>query len=84
MFILLDKKTVGVYAVNDNDGGKVVQIFVDKDDADRYYGLLQADDYKRPLDVTEVDEEIVIQNCNAHNYNYVFIDPNELVVPPPL
>ena len=61
-----------------------MQIFVDKDDADRYYGLLQADDYKRPLDVTEVDEEIVIQNCNAHNYNYVFIDPNELVVPPPL
>ena len=84
MFILLDKKTGGVYAVNDNDGGKVVQIFVDKDDADRYYGLLQADDYTRPLDVTEVDEEIVIQNCNAHNYNYVFIDPNELVVPPPL
>ena len=42
MFILLDKKTGGVYAVNDNDGGKVVQIFVDKDDADRYYGLLQA------------------------------------------
>ena len=47
-FILLDKKTGGVYAVNDDNGGKVVQIFVDKDDADRYYSLLQADDYKRP------------------------------------
>tara|TARA_A100001388_G_C28773488_1_gene505525 strand:+ start:2149 stop:2403 length:255 start_codon:yes stop_codon:yes gene_type:complete len=84
MFILLDKKTGGVYAVNDDNGGKVVQIFVDKDDADRYYSLLQADDYKRPLDVTEVDEQIVINNCTAHNYNYVFIQPDELVVPPQL
>ena len=84
MFILLDKKTGGVYAVNDDNGGKVVQIFVDKDDADRYYSLLQADDYKRPLDVTEVDEHIVISNCTAHNYNYVFIQPDELVVPPQL
>ena len=84
MFILLDKKTGGVDAVNDDNGGKVVQIFVDKDDADRYYSLLQADDYKRPLDVTEVDEQIVISNCTAHNYNYVFIQPDELVVPPQL
>ena len=84
MFILLDKKTGGVYAVNDDNGGKVVQIFVDKDDADRYYSLLQADDYKRPLGVTEVDEQIVISNCTAHNYNYVFIQPDELVVPPQL
>ena len=84
MFILLDKKTGGVYAVNDENGGKVVQIFVDKDDADRYYSLLQADDYKRPLDVTEVDEQIVISNCTAQNYNYVFIQPDQLVVHPHL
>jgi len=82
MFILLDKKTGGVYAVNDDSGGKIVQIFVDKDDAVRYYGMLEANDYKRPLDITEVDEEIVINNCTAHNYNYVFINPEDLVVPP--
>ena len=73
MYILLDKKTGGVYAVNDDDGGKVVQIFVDKDDAVRYYGMLEANDYKRPLDVTEVDEQIVINNCTAHNYNLSLI-----------
>ena len=44
--------------------------------------MLEANDYKRPLDVTEVDEEIVINNCTAHNYNYVFINPEDLVVPP--
>ena len=74
----------GAYAVRDEKNENVLYLFVDKDDADRYYSLLQADDYKRPLDVTEVDEQIVINNCTAHNYNYVFIQPDELVVPPQL
>ena len=74
----------GAYAVRDEIDENVWYLFVDKDDADRYYSLLQADDYKRPLDVTEVDEQIVISNCTAHNYNYVFIQPDELVVPPQL
>ena len=83
MFILLDKKSGGVYAVTDDQTGqKVVQIFVDKDDAVRYYGMLEAVDYKRPLEVTEVDEDIVINNCSAHNYNYTLINPEDLVIPP--
>ena len=83
MFILLDRKTGGVYAVTDDKtGNKVVQIFVDKDDAIRYYGMLEAVDYERPLEVTEVDEDIVINNCSAHSYNYTFINPEDLVIPP--
>ena len=72
MYILCDKRTKGVYAVEDELKNKVVQIFVDKDDALRYYGLLEANDY----------EESVIANCDAHNYKYAFIEPDELVVPP--
>ena len=82
MFILLDKSTGGVYAVTGADGNKVVQIFVDKDDAVRYYGMLEAVYYKRPLEVTEVEEDIVIDNCSAHNYHYTFINPEDLVIPP--
>ena len=44
MYILCDKRTRGVYAVEDELKNKVVQIFVDKDDALRYYGLLEAND----------------------------------------
>ena len=45
MFVLLDKKTGGVYAVReDNRKERVVQIFLDKDDATRYYDMLLADD----------------------------------------
>ena len=32
--------------------------------------------------ITDIDEESVIANCEAHNYRYAFIEPDELVVPP--
>ena len=63
MFVLLDKKTGGVYAVRDDDHTeRVVQIFLDKDDAVRYYQMLKADNYPRRLSVQEIEEEQVKEN----------------------
>ena len=47
MFVLVDKNSGGVYAVKD-DGLKerVVQIFSESDDAERYYGHLVANTLK--------------------------------------
>ena len=84
MFVLTDKATGGVYAVTDDEKDeKVVQIFVDKDDAIRYYRQLEALDYNRPLLILELDEEQVRQNCVNHGYMYCIITPNDLVTPPP-
>ena len=50
-FVLLDKKTGGVYAVRDDDHTeRVVQIFLDRDDAVRYYGMLKAEDGIRDVE----------------------------------
>ena len=84
MFVLLDKKTGGVYAVrDDNHTERVVQIFLDKDDAVRYYQLLRADNYPRKLSVQEIEEDQVKENCTMHGYAFSIITPDELVVPPP-
>lgn len=82
MYILTSKKSGGVYAIENKDRIKTVQMFVDKDDAIRYHGLLLADDYREPLEVTEVDETAVIDNCNVFGYKYCIIEPNDFVVPP--
>ena len=83
MFVLLDKRTGGVYAVTEESvPQKVVQIFVDKDDADRYYQMLEAVDYSRKLEVSEVERDIVITNCLAHGYAYSIIKPDDFVIPP--
>ena len=67
MFVLTDDKSGGVYAVRDDEKmERVVQLFVDKDDAERYYIMLKADEYPRDLSITEVDEETVKENCRQY------------------
>tara|TARA_B100000003_G_C10856016_1_gene341037 strand:- start:419 stop:676 length:258 start_codon:yes stop_codon:yes gene_type:complete len=84
MFVLLDVKTGGVYAVRDDETvERVVQMFVDKDDATRYYEMLQAADYTRDLEVTEVDAEMVKENCKTYGYQFSIITPDDIVIPPP-
>lgn len=83
MYVLVDKKSGGVYAVRDDTiDERVVQIFEQVDDAERYRGYLMADDYKRALEVMEVEEEIVKENCTQYGYNYTVITPNDIVFPP--
>lgn len=83
MFVLVDKKSGGVYAVRDDDTQeRVVQMFDLEEDAERYHGLLIANDYKQVLEVVEVEEEVVKTNCVNFGYNYTIIKENDIVFPP--
>lgn len=82
MYILVSRKHGGVYAVRNKDGLKTVQIFESEDDAIRYHGLLEADDFDETLEVTEVDLEAVSHSCATYGYNYCFIEPDDIVFPP--
>jgi hypothetical protein len=44
--------------------------------------MLKAIDYPRLLDVTEVEEDQVKENCKLHGYAFTIISPDEVVVPP--
>lgn len=83
MFILAikDKEEEGAYSVEDDDGEKALYLFEDKDDAERYIGLLEADDYPQ-MAVVEVEDEKAIKTCELYGYHYVIITPNEFVIPP--
>jgi|TARA_B100000003_G_scaffold13422_1_gene11153 glutamate mutase epsilon subunit len=84
MYILLDCRTGGVYAVQDETREeKVVQIFVDRDDAVRYHMMLEeSDKFSRKLEIAEVEEDLVKENCVNHGYAYSVISPNDFVIPP--
>ena len=34
------------------------------------------------MHVLEVEDEVMIKTCEVHEYNYVVITPNDIVVPP--
>ena len=50
-------------------------------DAERYGGLLEAEDYP-PMVVVEVDDKLAINTCNMYNYRYVVISTEDFVIPP--
>ena len=64
MYILTIKghEQEGAYAVADDDGEKSLYLFEEEDDALRYSGLLEAEDYP-PMVVVEIEDKLAIQTC---------------------
>ena len=83
MYILTikGKEQEGAYAVSDDDGERSLYLFEEEDDALRYGGLLEAEDYP-PMDVVEIPNELAIQTCMVYNYKYVIITEDDFVIPP--
>lgn len=82
-YVLTDKASGGVFAVTDQrNGNRIITLFVDKDDADRYHGLLVANGFTRPLEVLEIDQETVQENCEMNDYSYSLIEPDDIIIPP--
>ena len=85
MFLLTlrDKKDEGAYAVDDGYGDKVLFLFEDEDDAERYAMMLELEktNYSE-MDIIEVDDELAIKTCKMHNYKYAVNTPNDIVIPP--
>ncbi|AGH56247.1 hypothetical protein [Synechococcus phage S-E7] len=82
MFILTDKLSGGIYAVQNQDMKKTVHIFEEKDDAVRYVEMLNADDYPDELELMEIDTNVVAINCDKYGYNYSIVRKDDLVIPP--
>ena len=83
MFILTirGQEEEGAYAVADQDGERALYMFEEEDDAIRYGGLLEAEDYP-PMTVVEVEDQLAIKTCNVYNYRYVIISEDDFVIPP--
>ena len=82
MFILTEKETGGVYALPNKHNVKTVHMFEQEDDAVRYLELLKANDYKKRLELLEIDVEAVAINCDKFGYAYSIVAKDDLIVPP--
>ena len=83
MYILAlqGKENEGAYAVNTDKDKPLVYMFLDKDDAVRYAGLLEAEDFPE-MSVVEVSDREIIQTCVEHGHEYYVVTPDDIVVPP--
>ena len=83
MYILTihGKENEGAYSVSDDEGENILYLFEDEDDAIRFAMMLE-DSGSPEMHVIEVEDEIMIKTCEVHDYKYVIITPNDVVIPP--
>jgi len=85
MFLLSLKhrRDDGAFAVQDSNGDKVLFLFEEEDDAERYKLMLQDEeiDTERTMEIIEVADDLAIKTCSMYNYKYAVITPDDLVIP---
>ncbi len=83
MYILAisGKESEGAYAIDNENNKRMVYMFLDKDDAIRYAGLLEADNFP-DMSVVEVNDQEIIEACVKHGHEYFVVTPDDIVIPP--
>jgi len=93
MFVItLKDNPQGIYSVFDAKEQRIVPIFIEEDDADRY--VIQLDDADRyviqlesdeenpELEVVETEPEQIIYACRAQGQKFSIISGDEFIIPP--
>ena len=78
-----ERQDNGAYAVLNRYGEKVLFMFEEEDDAERYAMMMNDQEDNAALNVIEIEDALAIRTCKMYNYKYVVITPNDIVVPPP-
>ena len=83
MFLLSLKehKDEGAFAVEDSSGDKVLFLFEQDEDAERYAMHLKEQD-EAEMAIIDADGKVAIKTCRMYNYKYAIITPNDIVIPP--
>ena len=76
-----EKQDNGAYAVLNRYGEKVLFMFEEEVDAERYKLMLESDE-ESEMNVIEIDDGLAIMTCKRYNYKYAVITPNDIVIPP--
>lgn len=85
LLTLKGKKDDGAFSVMNKFGEKVLFLFEEEDDAERYAMMLEEHPkYETEMEVIEVDDELAIKTCTMYNYKYAVITPDDIVIPPEL
>ena len=69
----------GTYATMDSDGTRVIQFFVEKDDAITYNTFLEA--LGQNLCVTETKDDNIDKLCDLLGHAYTVVEPGDVVYP---
>jgi hypothetical protein len=83
MFIVtLEDHPDGIYSVFDEELDRVIPIFQEEDDAERYLYMLEEDEDYPPMQVLEIDDHVIIGACQERGQKFSIITPDDFLIPP--
>jgi len=83
MFVLtLENHPDGVYSVFDEAEDRVIPIFIEGDDAERYLMMMEIDDDYPPMQVVEMEDHVIIGACQDRGQKVSIITPDDFLIPP--
>ena len=83
MFVItLKNHPQGIYSVFDEKDERIVPLFVEGDEADRYVMQLAEDEGNPELEVLEAEADHIINSCRAQGQKFSIITPDDLIIPP--
>ena len=83
MFVLtLENHPDGVYSVFDEAEDRVIPIFIENDDAERYLMMMESDEDYPPMQVVEMEDHVIIGACQDRGQKFSIITPDDFLIPP--
>jgi hypothetical protein len=83
MFIVtLENCPDGVYSVFDEYDTRVIPIFEEEDDANRYLLMLEADSENLPMQIVELEDHVLISACQERGQKFSIITTDDFLIPP--
>jgi len=80
--VTLQDKPEGVFSVYDGQDNRVVPIFQEEDDADRYLGMIEdLGDYP-VMEILEIDGQDMINACQQRGQRFLIVTPDDFLIPP--
>ena len=83
MFIItLEDHPDGVFSVFNNAEDRVIPIWTEEDDVDRYILMMEEDPDYPPMQVVEMDDHVIIGMCQERGQRFSIITPDDFLIPP--
>ena len=80
--ITLEDQPDGVFSVFDEAEDRVIPIWTEVDDAERYLMMMEEDPDYPPMQVVEMEDHVIIGACQDRGQTFSIITPDDFLIPP--
>ncbi len=79
--ITLEDQPDGVFSVFDEAEDRVIPIWTEVDDAERYLMMMEEDPDYPPMQVVEMEDHVIIGACQDRGQTFSIITPDDFLIP---